>query len=59
MIDVFIGLAILSLCFWLLDSYVFKSEPIKTVARAVAVIILVVWLLQLFGLYTIPLRLHQ
>lgn len=52
MISILLTLAVLGFCAWLLDTYVVKSEPFRSVFRAVAAILLVLYLLQAFGVWT-------
>jgi hypothetical protein len=60
MISLLIGLAVLGLVFYLLDTYVITNPgPFKTVFRAIAVILLCLWLLQAFGIYSLPERLRM
>lgn len=50
MIEVIVVLVILGLCLYLVETYIPMSPPIKTVIRVVVVLLLVLWLLQLFGI---------
>jgi hypothetical protein len=43
-------LIILGLCLYLVENYIPMSPPFKTVLRVVVVILLVLWLLQAFGI---------
>jgi len=50
LISLLIVLAVVGLCVYLVENYIPVSAPIKTVMRVVVVIVLVIWLLQLFGI---------
>ena len=54
MITVLIVLVIVGVCLYLVENYVPMSPPIKTVLRVIVVLILVLWLLQIFGIYDLP-----
>ena len=41
-------LVIVGVCLYLIENYVPMSPPIKTVLRVVVVLVLVLWLLQIF-----------
>ena len=58
MIEVLVVLVVVGVCWWLLDSYVPIAEPIKTIIRIVLVLFLIVWLLSVFGIVNVPLRLR-
>lgn len=44
------------LIFWLIENYVPMSPPFKTVLRVVAVVILILLVLALFGVMNLPFR---
>jgi len=50
MITLIIGLVILGVALYLLETYIPMSPPIKMVIRVVIVLVLVVWLLRFFGI---------
>ena len=50
MIGVVIVLVVLGLCLYLIETYVPMSPPIKMVIRVVVVLLLVLWLLKVFGI---------
>lgn len=52
MISIIVALVIVGLVLYLIETYVPMSAPIKTVLRVVVVLILCLWLLQAFGLYS-------
>ncbi len=54
MITVIIVLVICGVCLYLLENYVPMSPPIKVVLRVLVVLILIVWLLQVFGITNLP-----
>jgi hypothetical protein len=49
LISLIVLLVILGLALYLIETYVPMSPPIKTVLRVVVVLVLVLWLLQAFG----------
>jgi hypothetical protein len=57
-IEVLVVLVVVGICWWLLDTYVPIAEPIKTIIRIVLVLFLIVWLLSVFGIVNVPLRLR-
>jgi hypothetical protein len=50
-ISVLVVLVILGLALYLVETYVPMSPPIKVVLRVVVVLLLVLWLLQAFGIW--------
>ena len=58
MIEVLVVLVVVGICWWLLDTYVPIAEPIKTIIRVVLVLFLIVWLLSVFGIVNVPMRLR-
>jgi hypothetical protein len=50
MITILITLVIVGMCLYLVENYIPMSPPIKTVVRVVVVLLLVLWLLKLFGI---------
>lgn len=59
MIELIIGLAVLGLIWWLVDTYIPIAEPFKTIIRVLIVILLIVWILNFFGFVNIPLRMRS
>jgi hypothetical protein len=51
LISLIIGLVILGLALYLIETYVPMAAPIKTVLRVVVVLALVLYLLSAFGLW--------
>jgi hypothetical protein len=56
LIQVIIVLIIVGVCLYLVNTYVPMAPPIKTILMVVVVLILCLWLLQVFGITTIPIR---
>lgn len=54
MITVLVVLVVVGLCLYLAETYVPMSPPIKTVLRVVVVLMLIVWLLRVFGITDLP-----
>lgn len=50
LIGLILVLVIVGVCLYLLETYVPLAPPIKLLIRVVVVIVLVLWLLQLFGI---------
>lgn len=57
MIEVLVVLVVVGICWWLIETYIPLPEPIKTIIRIVLVLFLVVWLLSVFGIVNVPMRL--
>jgi hypothetical protein len=55
-IQVLIALVVFGLILWLVNTYVPMAAPIKTVVNVVVVLLLCIWLLNVFGLtnYMLP-----
>lgn len=51
-ISIVVVLIVLGLCLYLVETYIPMSAPIKTVLRVVVVLVLVLWLLQTFGIWS-------
>lgn len=56
MITFIIGLVILGVALYLVETYVPMSPPIKTIIRVVLILVIVVWLLRFFGITDASLR---
>lgn len=54
MIGLLIVIVILGVILYLIENYVPMSPPIKTLLRVVVVLIIVLWLLQVLGVYDLP-----
>lgn len=54
MIGILFGLVIVGVVLYLVEVYVPMSPPIKTILRIVVVLVIVAWLLSLFGLLDMP-----
>jgi len=50
MIQLIVVLVIVGLCLYLAETYVPMSPPIKVVLRVVVVLVLILWLLKIFGI---------
>jgi hypothetical protein len=50
LLNIFIVLIVAGVILWLINSYIPMDSKIKSILNAVAVIVLVVWLLQVFGI---------
>lgn len=51
LITLLIVIVICGVCLYLVETYVPMSPPIRTVLRVVVVLVLVLWLLQIFGVW--------
>jgi hypothetical protein len=49
-IGILLVLVIAGVCLWLVTTYIPMAPPIKTVITVLVVLLLVVWLLNIFGL---------
>jgi hypothetical protein len=56
-ISLLIVLVIVGVCLYLVENFIPMAAPIKTVIRVIVVLVLVLWLLQAFGLWSGNLRL--
>ncbi len=54
MISLILTLAFISLIVWLIVTYVAKTDPIRTIIIAVAVICVLIYLMRAFGIVDIP-----
>ena len=54
MIAVIVTLVIIGVCLYLVEAYIPMSPPIKTVIRVVIVLMVCLWLLNLFGIAGVP-----
>jgi len=50
LLEIFIVIIVAGVILWLINSYIPMDSKIKSILNAVAVIILVIWLLQVFGI---------
>ena len=51
LIEVVIVLIVVGVLLWLINTYIPMASPVKSLLNAVVVIVLVVWLLQVFGVW--------
>jgi hypothetical protein len=54
MITLIILLVIIGLIVYLAETYIPMSPPFRIVLRVVVVLLLILWLLQVFGIYDFP-----
>jgi len=59
MITLLVVIVVLGLCLYLVENYVPMSPPLKIVLRVVVVLVIVLWLLQSFGIYDLPVALRN
>lgn len=57
MIQVIIVLAVIGFLMYLLNAYLPMQEPFKKILNIIVVFLVVIWLLGVFGLYTLPVSL--
>jgi hypothetical protein len=57
-VSVLITLVVVGVVLWLITTYVPMAPPIKTVITVVVILLLCLWLLQVFGVtdYSLPVR---
>ncbi|MGA9945552.1 MAG: Thivi_2564 family membrane protein [Candidatus Cybelea sp.] len=51
LIEVVIVLIVVGVLLWLVNTYIPMASPVKSLLNAVVVIALVIWLLQVFGVW--------
>ncbi len=57
LINILIIFVVLGVGLWLINTYVPMAAPVKTIMNVVVVLILVIWLLNIFGIGSVgPLR---
>ena len=54
LISIIITLVVLGVVWWLVTTYIPMPQPVKTVITVIAVLLLCLWLLRVFGLTTLP-----
>lgn len=54
MIQILVTLIIVGVVLYLVETYIPIAAPIKTVIRVVVVLLLCLWLLQIFGVMDVP-----
>ena len=52
LISLVVVLMVVGVLMWLVNSYIPMAQPIKTILNAVVVIAVVLWLLNVFGLFS-------
>lgn len=58
LIQVIIVLIVVGVLLWLINSYIPMAASIKSILNAVVVIVVVVWLLKIFGLWSYITHIH-
>jgi len=56
MIYIFVTIIIIGIVLYLVENYIPMDPPIKVILRAVVVLLLLLWILQSFGIIDMPLR---
>ena len=51
LIEIVVVLIIVGVLLWLVNTYIPMAAPIKSLLNAVVVIVLVIWILRVFGLW--------
>ncbi|MGC2360764.1 MAG: Thivi_2564 family membrane protein [Candidatus Cybelea sp.] len=51
MIEIVVVLIVVGVLLWLVNTYIPMAAPIKSLLNAVVVIVMVVWILKVFGLW--------
>jgi hypothetical protein len=51
LIEIVVVLIVVGVLLWLVNTYIPMAAPIKSLLNAVVVIVLVIWLLKVFGLW--------
>lgn len=52
LLNVLIVLIVVGVILWLINSYIPMDRKIKSILNVVAVIFVIIWLLQVFGIFT-------
>jgi len=58
LIQVIVALIVVGVLLWLINSFIPMAAPIKSILNAVVVIVVVVWLLKVFGLWSYITHIH-
>jgi hypothetical protein len=58
LIHVIVVLIVVGVLLWLINRYIPMAAPIKSILNAVVVIVVVIWLLKVFGLWGYITNLH-
>jgi hypothetical protein len=59
LLQIFLVLIVVGVLLWLVDSFIPMARPIKAILNGVAVIVVVLWLLNDFGLLHSLSRIHM
>jgi hypothetical protein len=59
LINIFVVLIIVGVCLWLVNRFIPMAGSIKSILNAVVVILVVLWLLNVFGLFDSVSRMHM
>ena len=59
LLHIFLVLIVVGVLLWLVNSFIPMARPIKSILNAVAVIAVVLWLLDVFGLFHSFSRVHM
>lgn len=59
LIQVVITLIVVGILLWLVNNYIPMASSIKTILNAVVIIVVVLWLLNIFGLFSSISRIHM
>ncbi|MGA8098309.1 MAG: Thivi_2564 family membrane protein [Candidatus Cybelea sp.] len=51
LIEIVVVLIVVGVLLWLVNTYIPMASPVKSLLNAVVVIVLVIWLLQVFGVW--------
>ncbi len=58
LIEIVVVLIIVGVLLWLVNTYIPMAAPIKSLLNAVVVIVLVIWILRVFGLWHYITEIH-
>jgi len=59
LLHIFLVLIVVGVLLWLVNSFIPMARPIKSILNGVAVIVVVLWLLNVFGLFHSLSRIHM
>lgn len=54
LISIVLVLIVVGFLLWLINTYIPMARPIKTILNAVVVIVVILWLLSVFGIISYP-----
>lgn len=56
MVSIIISLILIGVLLWAVNAYIPMADPIKKILNVVVIILVILWLLNVFGVYSLPAR---